>query len=330
AALTSVPPQASVPAVEPKASLDPQSDRRPVTVLFADLSGFTSLGERLDPEDVRALQNDLFKERCGGIERFEGFVEKYVGDAVMGVFGAPVAHEDDPERALRAALLMRERIEALSERWARRIGAPLALHIGVNTGHGVAGQIGSGVGAAYAVTGDAVNTAARLQSTAESGQILASRSTYALTQHVFDFEALGEVRLKGKTEPVPIYRVVAALSVPRPARGLHVAGREAPFVGRDDELRELVTAFHRMLAGETQVVALLGEAGSGKSRLLSEFFAHLEQDGHLGDTVVRRAVCSSVGERTYGVPAALLRDAYGATPEDTPAVAREKFVAGLQ
>src|SRR5262249_31302661 len=141
AAHASVSPQASVPAVDPKASLDPQSDRRPVTVLFADLSGFTSLGERLDPGDVRALQNDLFREMSSAIERYEGFVEKYVGDAVMGVFGAPVAHEDDPERALRAALLMRDRIETLSERWARRIGAPLALHIGVNTGHVVAGQI---------------------------------------------------------------------------------------------------------------------------------------------------------------------------------------------
>src|SRR5207344_2098602 len=113
---------------------DAQSDRRPVTVLFADLSGFTALSERLDPEDVRALQGDLFKEMSGAIDRFGGFVEKFVGDAVMGVFGAPVAHEDDPERALRAALVMRDRVAILSERWARRIGSLLALHIGVNTG----------------------------------------------------------------------------------------------------------------------------------------------------------------------------------------------------
>jgi class 3 adenylate cyclase len=99
---------------------DAQSDRRPVTVLFSDLSGFTALSERLDPEDVRALQSDLFKEMSAAIERFEGFVEKFVGDAVMGVFGAPVAHEDDPERALRAALLMRDRVAALNDSWARR------------------------------------------------------------------------------------------------------------------------------------------------------------------------------------------------------------------
>src|SRR4029077_11258098 len=111
----------------------------------------------------------------------------------MGIFGAPVAHEDDPERALRAALLMRDRVAALSERWIRRIGSPLALHIGVNTGPVVAGQIGSGPGAAYAVTGDAVNTAARLQSSAQPSQILASQSTYLLAQHAFDFEQLGDI-----------------------------------------------------------------------------------------------------------------------------------------
>src|SRR5262249_17033445 len=113
AAQTSAPPRASALAAESAPPVAVQSDRRPVTVLFADLSGFTTLGERLDPEDVRSLQNDLFHEMSGAIERFEGFVEKYVGDAVMGVFGAPVAHEDDPERALRAALLMRNRAEAL-------------------------------------------------------------------------------------------------------------------------------------------------------------------------------------------------------------------------
>src|SRR5262245_8056172 len=118
AAETSAPLRTSASVTSSSPPADAQSDRRLVTVLFADLSGFTTLGERLDPEDVRALQNDLFREMSGAIERYEGFVEKYVGDAVMGVFGAPVAHEDDPERALRAALLMRDRIEVLSERWA--------------------------------------------------------------------------------------------------------------------------------------------------------------------------------------------------------------------
>jgi adenylate cyclase len=309
---------------------DAQSDRRPVTVLFSDLSGFTTLSERLDPEDVRALQGDLFKEMSTAIERFEGFVEKFVGDAVMGVFGAPIAHEDDPERALHAALLMRDRVAVLSERWVRRIGSPLALHIGVNTGPVVAGQIGSGPGAAYAVTGDTVNTAARLQSSAKPGQILASQSTYLLAQHAFDFEKLGDISLKGKAEPVAVYGVLVAIPTPRPTRGLQASAAEAPFVGRDHELNDLVAAFERMLEGQTQVVTLVGEAGAGKTRLLAEFESRLTAEGHLETTAVRRALCSSVGERTYGVPAALLRDAYGVMSQDSPTVARKKFVAGVQ
>jgi len=322
---TPVPTAAAIPA-----SIETQSDRRPVTVLFADLSGFTTLSERLDPEDVRALQDDLFKEMSAAIERFEGFVEKFVGDAVMGVFGAPIAHEDDPERALRAALLMRDRVAALSERWMRRLGSALALHIGVNTGPVVAGQIGSGAGAAYAVTGDAVNTAARLQSTAKPSQILVSHSTYLLTRHAFEFEALGDVALKGKAHPVPVYGVLVALPTPRSARGPRAGEAETPFVGRDDELTALMTSFERMLEAQTQVATLMGEAGAGKTRLLAEFQHRLEAEGHLERAVIRRAVCSSVGERTYGVPAALLRDAYGVTPGDSPGAARKKFVSGLQ
>ena len=120
-----------------------ETDRRPVSVLFADLSGFTALSERLDPEDVRAFQSNLFTEMALAIEQYEGFVEKFVGDAVMAVFGAPLAHEDDPERALRAALAMQERMEGLNRQWERRLGAPVALHIGISTGAVVAGNLGS-------------------------------------------------------------------------------------------------------------------------------------------------------------------------------------------
>ncbi|MGH8758322.1 MAG: adenylate/guanylate cyclase domain-containing protein, partial [Burkholderiales bacterium] len=322
------PAQAPAPATAPPG--EAEADRRPVTVLFADLSGFTAISERLDPEDVRALQTDLFKEMSGAIARFDGFVEKFVGDAVMGVFGAPVAHEDDPARALHAALAMLERVAELSGRWARRLGAPLELHVGVNTGPVVAGHIGSDPGAAYAVTGDAVNTASRLQSKAGPGQIFVSQSTYLLTRHAFGFESMGEVPLKGKSEPVALYRVDAALSAPRSARGLELHGLGARLIGRERELRELLAAFERMLAGHTEVISVVGDAGAGKSRLQAEFLARLEEAGHLETAVVRRAVCSSLGERAYGVPAALLRDAYGVTTGDTPEVVRKKLVAGLQ
>ena len=147
------PPAVPTPAADPPVS-DQEADRRPVTMLFADLSGFTSLGERLDPEDLRALQSDLHRELASVIKDFEGFLEKFVGDAVLACFGAPIAHEDDPARALGAALAMQERIDVLNGRWQTRLGRALALHIGVETGPVVAGALGSTAEAAYAVTGD--------------------------------------------------------------------------------------------------------------------------------------------------------------------------------
>jgi adenylate cyclase len=160
------------PAREPT---DAGADRRPVTVLFGDLSGFTRLGERLDPEEIRALQGELFEEMASAIKRYDGFVEKFVGDAVMAVFGAPAAHEDDPERALHAALAMHERAAALNGRWESRLGSPLRLHVGIHTGPVVAGSLGAVADAAYAVTGDTVSTAARLQGAAAPGQTMAAR-----------------------------------------------------------------------------------------------------------------------------------------------------------
>ena len=314
---------------QPPASTATDGDRRPVTVLFADLAGFTALSEELDPEDVRAIQSDLFHEMSASIDRYEGFAEKFVGDAVMAVFGAPRAHEDDPERGLHAALLMRERMEALNRRWERRVGGPLALHIGVNTGPVVAGRIGSTADAAYAVTGDTVNTASRLQSAAPAGEILVSDATYQLTHHAFAFAPREELRFKGKSEPVAVHRLLGPLAAPRSARGLEGFGLAAPLVGRERELRRMQAAFEDMLAGRAQVLSLIGAPGAGKSRLQREFFARLEAAGRLEGITLRRAACSALGEQTYGAVAALLRDAYGVEHGDSVESARSKLAAGL-
>ena len=201
---------AAAPAPPPPASTAPEGDRRPVTVLFADLAGFTALSEGLDPEDVRAIQNDLFREMSASIERYEGVVEKFVGDAVMAVFGAPRAHEDDPERALRAALLMRERMDALNRGWERKVGRPLALHIGVNTGPVVAGRIGGAADAAYAVTGDTVNTASRLQGLCKQYQVdivLSQETADRLGPDGLALRELGHAEVRGKSQPVPVLTV---------------------------------------------------------------------------------------------------------------------------
>jgi adenylate cyclase len=321
---------APAPPPPPAPTAAPDGDRRPVTVLFADLAGFTALSEGLDPEDVRAIQADLFREMSASVERYEGFVEKFVGDAVMAVFGAPRAHEDDPERGLRAALLMRERMEALSRRWERRVGRPLALHIGLNTGPVVAGRIGSAADAAYAVTGDTVNTASRLQSAAPPGEILISDATYQLTHHAFEFAPREEIPLKGKSELVGVHRVLGSLAAPRSARGLEGLGLAAPLVGREPELRRMERAFEDMRAGRAQVLSLIGEPGAGKSRLQREFFGRLEAAGRLEGTTIRRAACSALGEQTYGAVAALLRDAYGVEHGASVEVARSRLAAGLE
>ena len=244
-------------------------------MLFADLTGFTALSERLDPEVVRAFQTALFDTLAQAIARYDGFVEKFVGDAVMAVFGAPVAHEDDPQRAVDAALDMLERAATLSRQWERRLGQPVTLHIGLHTGPVVAGSLGGGTEAAYAVTGDTVNTTARLLSAAEPGTILVSEATYRLAQHSFAFESAGTVTAKGKTEPIVVHRVLGALAEPGSARGLAALGLAAPLVGRDDELAQLMAAFAAMREGRAQVVSVVGEAGTGKSRLIAELFARL-------------------------------------------------------
>lgn len=303
-----------------------EADRRPVTVVFADLSGFTALCENLDPEDVRAVQTDLFDAMRAALEPLEAFMEKFVGDAVVAVFGAPKAHEDDPQRAMRAALEMHRRVDALNARWAPRLGCPLALHVGVNTGRVVAGRLGSDAQATYAVTGDAVNTAARLQSAAQPGETLVSRATFLLAQHAFAFAPAGSVSLKGKAEPLEAYRLLGVAAQPRPARGLESLGLRSPLVGRDAEMAALDAALGRALAGQAQVVGLSGEAGAGKSRLLSEFLARRKE----GEITVRRAACSPLGQPPYGVIAAFFREAYGILPSDPLEMARRKIEDGLR
>jgi len=311
-------------AAAPPAPAAVEADRRAATVLFADLSGFTTISERLDPEDVRALQTDLFGVLRGVVQRFDAFVEKFVGDAVMAVFGAPVAHEDDPQRALHAALEMHACVAALSERWRERIGHPLTLHIGVNSGRVVAGNLGSSADAAYAVTGDTVNTAARLQAAAEAGQTLVSRATFQLTQRAFAFESAGTLALKGKAEALAVYRLLGVDERPQGARGLAAHGLSAPLIGRDAEIAQLLAAAARVPQGCGQIVSLVAEAGLGKTRLVDAFLARLGADVRYAAAAVRRVVCSPHGQRPYGVTAGLFREAYGIDPADSLDEARRK------
>jgi adenylate cyclase len=327
--LRPAPPGTSAPRTAPPSSPDAGADRRTVTVVFADLCGFTGLSERVDPEILQTLQNELFEELTEAVEAFDGFVDKFIGDALLALFGAPVAHEDDPERALSAALDMVDRAGRLSRRWRKQIGLPLSLHVGVNTGPVVAGAFGAGDTKSYSVTGDTVNVAQRLQAIAGPDEILAGPVTHRLTRHAFAYETLGAVGLRGKTGSLQVHRILGALEAPRPARGLDALGLSAPLIGRDTELGRLRDCLALACAGTTQLVRLTGEAGIGKSRLVDEFLASIGEDQRFAHVVVRRAACSPLGEPSYGTLATVLRSAYGISSADTAEKTRERLASGL-
>ena len=247
-------------------------ERRQVTVFFPDLSGFTALNERLDPEDVRDIINKVW-ERAGEIVgRYDGRINKLLGDAVMAVFGDPVAHEDDPLRAVRAALELHEAVEALNKDVEPRIGSPIGMHSGVNTGVVLTSESVLD-GKQTGPLGDTINVAARLQSLAKTGQVLVGPETRRAIEATFELEDLGLHDLKGKGEPVAVARVVSL-------SGRHVtpARRQGRFVGRDSELSLLRDEYERARSGTPSFVAISGEAGSGKTRLLEEFRERVASD----------------------------------------------------
>jgi predicted ATPase len=246
-----------------------EGERKRATVLSARLSGFTALGERLSAEELSSLTSDTIHELAEAIYQYEGAIDRFVGDDVTAIFGAPIAHEDDPERALRAALAMRERIEGINRRWSTRIEQPLSLHIGINTGELITGQVGPDLRQDCTFMGDTVSTAVRLREAARSGQIFISGDTWRLTHASFDFAALEPLPPKSRRgEPLPVYELVRARLLPTKTRGLHEL---APaFVGREDELSTLLDAVRGLEEGQGSIITLAGEAGIGKSRLLAE------------------------------------------------------------
>ncbi len=260
-------------AVRTPAAVDDRDERRVVTVLFADLAGSTALAERIDPEELRVLQGELFTLVNAEVERFGGLSEKFVGDAVLAVFGVPLAHDDDAERAVGAALAGRDRFPRLARDVLRRHGVEIGLRIGVNTGEVVAGREAAARGELM-VTGDAVNVGARLQQRAEPGQVLVGERTHAATRRAIDYASAGPAPAKGKREPVFAWEALAVVAPPgtRGAEGL-----SAPMIGRDEELvvlEALATRVERERA--PQLVTAYGQAGVGKTRLVNEFVATLD------------------------------------------------------
>ena len=242
----------------------PPEERRQVTVLFADLSGYTAVAERMDPEAVKSLVERSLRRLRDEVERFGGTVDKYIGDNVMAIFGAPVAHEDDEERAVRAALGMQAAMEEVNQ------GLPpdsrFALRVGINTGEVLAGAVGDD----YTVTGDTVNVASRLQTMGRPGAVTVGQRTVRATQDAVRYDPLAPLTLKGRSEAVPAWEAVGLLSEHTVRRSSQSNG--APLVGREYELGVLQSLYGRVAReNRAHLVTLIGEAGVGKSRLLREF-----------------------------------------------------------
>jgi class 3 adenylate cyclase/tetratricopeptide (TPR) repeat protein len=249
-----------------------RDERREVAVLFADTVNYSRLAASLDAESVFNLINDLLGRLIACIQRYDGVLDKFMGDGLMAVFGAPIAHENDTELAVRAALDM-QRAAAEFEPIARaQLGAPLRIRVGVHFGPVVSGILGTEEQAAYTVIGETVNLAARLEALARPSGILVSSHIYQQTQGLFNFQAMGMTQIKGVVDPMAVYEVIGSRSEPLPTRG--VAGVTAILLGRDaelDHLGNLMTAFLDDRHG--RLVTIQGEAGLGKSRLVSEWLS---------------------------------------------------------
>ena len=273
ASLEGAPAAAPTPAAAPPpaARATPADERRQVTVLFADLSGYTAVSERMDPEAVKGLVDRCL--RCLGEEvtRYGGTVDKYIGDNVMAIFGAPVAHEDDEDRAVRAALGMQGAMGEINAELTARHGASFQLRVGINTGEVLAGAIGDG----YTVIGDTVNVAARLQAAARPGTVTVGERTYRATSEQVEYTVLEPLHLKGKASAVPAWEAVGLVAA-QPTRRAR-ARAATPLVGRDDEL-SLVESLYGRVTRERRphLVTLVGQAGVDKTRLLHEFRARVE------------------------------------------------------
>jgi class 3 adenylate cyclase/tetratricopeptide (TPR) repeat protein len=243
-----------------------EGERRVVTMLFCDVKGSTAMAETLDAEDWAEIMNGAFERLIAPVYRYEGTLARLMGDAIFAFFGAPIAHEDDPQRAVWAGLDIVSGIAGYKEQVRAERGLDLDVRVGINTGPVMVGQVGSDLRLEYTAMGDAVNVAARMEQTADPGTVQITAETHRLVEPLFDLESRGRIEVKGKAEPVAAYRVVGRRAEPGPTRGM----RGSPLVGRDREMEELRGAVEQAQSGGGRIVSLVGEAGLGKSRLVDE------------------------------------------------------------
>lgn len=245
-----------------------EGERRTVTMLFCDLKGSTAAASGLDPEEWAEIVNGAFEHLIPPIYRYEGTVARLMGDGLLAFFGAPIAHEDDPQRAVLAGLEILKDIQPYRQEIRQRWELDIDVRVGVNTGLVVVGTVGSDMRVEYTALGDAINVAARMEQTARPGTVRIAEATYGLVAPLFDVEDLGGIQVKGKDELIHAYRVLGAKAAPGRLRGIE--GLEAPLIGRDHEMHQLRGAIIELRRGRGQIASVMGEAGLGKSRLIAE------------------------------------------------------------
>lgn len=303
-------------------------ERRIVTMLFCDVAGSTAAAGRLDPEEWAEVINGAFQHMIEPIYRYEGTVARLMGDGLLAFFGAPIAHEDDPQRAVLAGLQILEGLQPYRQEVAQRWTIDLDVRVGINTGLVVVGAMGSDLRMEYTALGDAINLAARMEQTARPGTVQIAEPTYRLVAPLFDLEVLEGIEIKGKSEPMRAYRVLGRKVEPGRMRGL--AGHEAVLVGRDAELAVLREHLQALCRGVGGIVCLIGEAGLGKSRLIAEAQAAFSELAQERGQWFEVASLSYETTQPYGLIQRLIRRVCGVSPTAVPAVLQSALTMCLE
>jgi len=303
----------------------PEGERCQATVVFSDLSGFTAMNEQLDPEEVEGIMSRIKEEAVRIVESYGGIVNQFVGDEILALFGIPTAHEDDPFRAVKAALELHEMVRQTSPEVEGRIGKPLRMHTGISTGL-VVTHLRDDRDGLFGVTGNTVNMGARLRSQAGSDEILISPETQKLIAPYFETVALKEIKMKGKAEPTIPFRVIRESKIHSRFEASEQKGFTT-YTGRDQELAALYACLEKVLQKEGQFVTVVGEAGVGKSRLLYEFRHRLEQEKV---TVLQGRCYSYGGDIPYLPLIDAMRWGLRLKEEDSPVEVLEKVVTNIK
>src|SRR5215208_2282640 len=298
-------------------------ERTYVTVLFADVVDSTGLGEKLDPEQVAEIMNGAFAFLDTSVTKYGGTVARLLGDAIIAFFGAPVAHEDDAERAVRAGLDIQAATREYAELVERDYGVDFEVRVGINTGLAVLAAMGGEIRTEYTAMGDTTNVAARMQAAAMPGTVLISASTYHLVKELFEFEPRGATMVKGKSVSIETYEVLSPKTVPGKMRGLEGAGLTSPLVGRAAEFKLVNDKLNEVRQRRGAFVAVIGEAGLGKSRLLAEVSNVAKSEPQVAWLEGRSL--SYEQAVTYYPWRQVIREAIGAKEGDTPEVVRERL-----